>query len=217
MAKQSTSSSIPAPDVLPYLRAALEALRVQVHQRSNYFPADNEQARFLLDQLARHGLTITPLVPATGRENTRTLAQQSTPAPAVEPRRIEYTQAESNKLLKAALAKAWPETRFFVRGDAYGNSEVYYLHKQRGPKKAEVVALVKQFKGEEANNCDGRDAIYQPRAGADGFPELVRYRTGLLQVRAIATSGPTTWRQDGLEHITNILPISLKTALLRNK
>ena len=220
--------SVPAPsaDVLPYLRAALGKLRR--HQRENSrYDFDAVAAPYLLEQLHKHGLAIVSTMPAAAPPPGKKKPTRRPPAPAPvgktpppvtdprEPRIIEYTTAESNRLLKEALRAAFPKVKFLTRASPYGSTTVYYMGDGSAPALAAVQAVAKRFCGQETDNCDSRGYINHRREGPDGYPEIVYYGTGLLSVDRVVTTGPVSYRTDGNTHINSLWPLSLRASLLK--
>lgn len=196
--------------MLPYVRAALESLLVKFHKDPTYRVADSRTAELLVRQLTKQGLRLLPAAKGAMAENQPPLEVSD----SREPRRVSYTQRETNSFLKKALTEAWPETSFYLRSGS-GCTTVYYLADDGGPAVDEVEELALGYEGINPQGPDGWESVWHPRTGADGYPEIVSYGTDYLTIAGVTTHGRAEGRKDGLTHLKTVFPLTLRDQLVR--
>jgi hypothetical protein len=197
--------------MLPHVRAALAELLVKFNKDPSYQRADARTAELLVEQLALQGLGLR-LLPTTENpvgDPTQALAEADTR----EPRRVRYTQRETNWKLRNELRETWPQTRFFFRS-SQGVSTIYYLVGDNAPGVQEVEAVALRYEGVKPTGVDCRECIWHSRTGDDGYPELVSYGTDFIKIAAVTEKGQMRGRKDGLTHLCNVFPLAMREQLL---
>lgn len=97
-------------------------------------------------------------------------------APAAKVETVDYTTADSAKLIRRALKEAFPEIKFSVRIHSYSMGCSTRVRWSDGPLKADVERIVAKFQSKDFDGMD--DSTHYRRHTIDGKP--VSLHTGYL-------------------------------------
>ena len=107
---------------------------------------------------------------------------------------VHISAKETGALIRSALRKSFPATRFQVRmsrGTGYGT---FYINWTDGPTKKQVEATIGRFEGASFNGMTDSTEYHEPTLESlpDGFRQ-VRYGTKFLLTTRSHSDAFTTW------------------------